>query len=394
MVDELDVREELGLSSETPDYAHAFKFKDVEIEFEIDDSVFPHGIEWSFGQTGAITPRAHFKENPRSKEILGVSVTHSTLHNVAELRRVGWKVGTRFAIVKRAGMVIPKVVEAISPPEAEHLEDYPQPPSECPVCGGKTGFRGEIFECQNPDCDGKQTNRVMRFIRSMEIEEIGETTLEKMAESDLVANPADLYHVTVEQLVELDRLGESVAKKIVRNVQNSKTQPLWRVLDGLMIRGLGSTTSKLVAEVWPTIAAFRTGVNYEQLVALDKVGPTIAQNIMDGVLRNEMQRILLDLEAVGVGMTVVEKVVVEGPLKGMTFCLTGSPELNGEKVKKAVVEKMITDAGGEIASMGKGLTYLVAGPDSIAEGSNKLEKAKKQGTKVVTADEVVAMIGA
>ena len=104
MVNEYNVRENLGVKSGTPEYAFAFKFPDVEIEFEIDDSEFEDGIEWCFGSTGVITPRAHFYETPRSMEILGVSIRHSTLHNIAELKRIGWKKGSRLAIVKRAGL--------------------------------------------------------------------------------------------------------------------------------------------------------------------------------------------------------------------------------------------------------------------------------------------------
>lgn len=392
MVNELDVREKLGIKSNTPEYAFAFKFKDVEIEFEIDDSEYTDGIEWCFGSTGVITPRAHFKENPRSMEILGVSIRHSTLHNIAELKRIGWKSGSKLAIVKRAGLVIPKVVEV--PPCDGQSNEYPQPPAKCPCCGGETGFKGEIFQCLNDDCEGKSFNRILRFINSMEIDDIGETTLLKIVEDGLVKGPQDLYQLTAEQLVNLERLGESSATKIVKNIQASRKQPLWRVLAGLMIRGLGNTTSKACAAKWTTLADFLEKVNYDDLCALEKVGDIVANNILTGLNRDEMRNIVSGLIFEGIGMTIdVKPTQIQGPLTGITFCLTGSPEIDGQKVKKAIVEKMITDAGGVIASMGKGLTYLVAGPDSIAEGSNKLEKAKKHGTKVVTADEVKAMIG-
>ena len=396
MVNEYDVREKLGIKSNTPEYAFAFKFKDVEIEFEIDDSEYPHGIEWCFGSTGVITPRAHFKENPRSMEILGVSIRHSTLHNVAELKRIGWKTGVTHAIVKRAGLVIPKVVEAFTVQVDDQTEVpnlYPEPPKVCPCCGGETGFKGEIFQCLNDDCEGKSFNRILRFISSMEIDDIGETTLLKIVEDGLVKGPQDLYKLTADQLVNLERLGESSAAKIVKNIQASRTQPFWRVLAGLMIRGLGTTTSKACAKKWKTLSEFLEKVNYEDLCAIDKVGDIVANNIIDGVNRDEMRNIIAGLIFEGIGeIKEEEPKQVQGPLTGMTFCLTGSPEIDGQKVKKAIVEKMITDAGGVIASMGKGLTYLVAGPDSIAEGSNKLEKAKKQGTKVITADELKGMI--
>ena len=391
MVNELSVREKLGIKSNTPEYAFAFKFKDVEIEFEIDDSEFEDGVEWCFGSTGVITPRAHLKENPRSMEILGVSIRHSTLHNIAELKRVGWKKGSKLAIVKRAGLVIPKVVEI--PPCDSQSDEYPQPPAKCPCCGGETGFKGEIFQCLNDDCDGKSFNRILRFIGSMEIDDIGETTLLKIVDDGLVKGPQDLYQLTVDQLMNLERLGESSATKIVKNIQNSRKQPTWRVLAGLMIRGLGNTTSKACATKWPTLADFLEKVNYDDLCSLEKVGDVVATNILAGVNRDEMRNIIAGLIFEGVGMTVEAKPAeIQGPLTGKSFCLTGSPELDGQKVKKAIVEKMITDAGGTIASMGKGLTYLVAGPDSIAEGSNKLEKAKKQGTEVITADQLKEMI--
>lgn len=393
MVNEMDVREKLGIKSNTPEYAYAFKFKDVEIEFEIDDSVYEDGIEWCFGTTGVITPRAHLKENPRSMEILGVSIRHSTLHNIAEMKRVGWKKGSKLAIVKRAGLVIPKVVEI--PPCDGQSDEYPQPPAKCPHCGEATGFKGEIYQCLNDDCEGKSFNRILRFIESMEIEEIGATTLLKIVEDGLVKGPADLYKLTVDQLMNLERLGESSATKIVKNIQASRNQPTWRVLAGLMIRGLGRTTSKAIAEKWPTLSEFSIHANPEQLKELDKVGDIVANNICHGKNRGRMQDIINALIDEGIGMTVEAKPVqIQGPLTGKTFCLTGSPELAGQKVKKAVVEKMIVDAGGTIISMGKGLNYLVAGPDSIAEGSSKLEKAKKQGTEVITADKLVELIGA
>ena len=392
MVDEMDVREKLGIKSNTPEYAFAFKFKDVEIEFEIDDSVYEDGVEWCFGSTGVITPRAHLKENPRSMEILGVSIRHSTLHNIAELKRVGWKKGSKLAIVKRAGLVIPKVVEI--PPCDTQTDEYPAPPAKCPCCGEATGFKGEIYQCLNDDCDGKSFNRILRFIGSMEIDDIGETTLLKIVEDGLVRGPQDLYDLTAQQLMTLERLGESSATKIIKNIAGSRRQPTWRVLAGLMIRGLGRTTSKAIAEKWGRLSDFVANVSYEELCKIDKVGDTVATNILDGLKREEMKGIINALINRGIGEVVVEKPAeIQGSLTGMSFCLTGSPELDGQKVKKAIVEKMITDAGGKIESMGKGLTYLVAGPDSIAEGSNKLEKAKKQGTLVITADELVKLIG-
>ena len=392
MVDEMDVREKLGIKSNTPEYAFAFKFKDVEIEFEIDDSVYEDGVEWCFGSTGVITPRAHLKENPRSMEILGVSIRHSTLHNVAELKRVGWKKGSKLAIVKRAGLVIPKVVEI--PPCDGQSEEYPAPPAKCPCCGEATGFKGEIYQCLNDDCEGKSFNRILRFIGSMEIDDVGETTLLKIVEDGLVKGPQDLYKLTVDKLVNLERLGESSATNIVNNIQASRKQPTWRVMAGLMIRGLGNTTSKSCAKKWPTLSEFLEQVNYDDLCSLDKVGDVVATNILQGINRDEMRNIIAGLIFEGIGQTKEEAPVqIRGSLTEMSFCLTGSPEVKGQKVKKAVVEKMITDAGGTIASMGKGLTYLVAGPDSIAEGSNKLEKAKKQGTLVITADELMQLIG-
>ncbi len=390
MVDELDVRDDLGIKSNVPEYAYAFKFKDIEIEFEIDDSEYEDGIEYCFGTTGVITPRAHFKENPRSMEVLGVSVRHSNLHNMAELRRIGWKKGSKLAIVKRAGMVIPKVVEALGAPDDA---EYPTPPTVCPHCAGNLGFKGEIYQCLNDDCDGKSFNRILRFIESMGIEDLGETTLLKIVEDGLVKGPQDLYDLTVEQLMVLERLGESSAKKIVKNIQGSRRQATWRVLAGLMIRGLGNTTSKAIAEKWPRLSDFVANVNYDDLCKLEKIGDTVASNILAGLKREEMQGIINSLINKGIGEIVEEKAApIEGALSGKTFCMTGSPELEGQKVKKAVLEKMIVDAGGTIMDMKKGLNYLIAGPDSIAEGSNKLQKAEKIGASVISGDDVLAML--
>lgn len=391
MVDEMDVREKLGLKSNTPEYAFAFKFKDVEIEFEIDNSVYEDGVEWCFGSTGVITPRAHLKENPRSMEILGVSIRHATLHNIAELKRIGWKKGSKLAIVKRAGLVIPKVVEI--PPCDGQTNEWPAPPAKCPCCGEPTGFKGEIYQCLNDDCDGKSFNRILRFIGAMEIDDVGETTLLKIVEDGLVKGPQDLYSLTVDQLMNLERLGESSATKIVKNIQASRKQPTWRVMAGLMIRGLGNTTSKSCAKKWPTLSEFLEQVNYDDLCSLDKVGDVVATNILQGVNRDEMRNIIAGLIFEGIGQTKEEAPVqIQGSLTGLSFCLTGSPELGGQKVKKAIVEKMIVDAGGILDKVSKTLNYLIAGPESIAEGSNKMKTAEKNGTKVITADQLNDMI--
>jgi DNA ligase (NAD+) len=394
MVNETKVREALGLKSNVPEYAYAFKFKDVEIEFDIDDSIYKDGIEWCFGSTGVITPRAHFKENPVSKDILGVSIRHSTLHNVAELKRIGWKVGVKKAVVKRAGLVIPKVVRTLGADEMSN--DYPAPPSVCPACGGATGFQGEIFKCLNDSCEGKTSNRILRFIESMEIDDIGRVTLEKIEDEGLVKGPDDLYKLDVDQLLNLDRLGMNSATKIINNIEKSKSQPFWRVLAGLMIPGLGRTMSKVCAKKWKSLDNFYHNVNYEELIALDNVGEVVATNIMKHLQFDELKRIIESLIELGLGQEQIEEAPKEGALKGLTFCLTGSPEINGQKAKKKILEQMIIDAGGTIASMGKTLNYLVAGPDSLDDGngnvSNKVEKARSQGTKIITGDEVVKMI--
>lgn len=323
------------------------------------------------GGTGRITPVVEM--DPVT--LVGAVVTRASLYNWKYIRDLGFDVGAEI-LVARANDVIPRVLKVI-----KATGTVAQPPETCDVCGGTVVQEGEFHVCSNHEqCPAQITGRIEQWIASLNILEWGQTILEKLVSSNLVRTVPDLYRLTVEQLASLDRMGVKSAENLVATLHAEKVLPLELLLGSLSIPGLATSSIKMAMD-----AGFDTfdKLSSATLVDLAKIpgfGPVKAATLFKWLASN--QGLLASFAEVGV--TVKER--VQGRFTGSSFCFTGAM-----KNKRPDLEEMVLRLGGEVKnSVTKKLTYLVLADTS----TTKAAAAKKYGTKLLTEDEFLAMVGA
>jgi DNA ligase (NAD+) len=358
-VDAHATQQRLGSTGRAPRWAIAFKFT---ARFGITQV---NAITVQVGRTGKLTPVA--KLTPVF--IGGTTVSRATLHNADFIERLGLRLGD-WVKVERGGDVIPKVVEVIE--DTEHPRgvfrfDFP---TVCPECGSAAvRAEGEVdFRCVNADCPAKLRESLLHFASRgvMNIEGLGEAVVQQLLERGLVRSVADLYSLTAEQLIGLERFAEKSARTLLDEIEASKHAGLARVLGGLGIRFVGERTAKLLAEEFGSMEALRA-VTAEELERVEEVGPRISQAICEFFAQPANAALVETLRSDGVEMTA-EKKHRSTHLAGLTFVLTGTlPTLTREEAKAR-----IEAAGGKTAgSVSKKTSYVVAGE----EAGSKLEKA-------------------
>jgi DNA ligase (NAD+) len=373
-VDSIEQQRRLGFTAKAPRWAIAYKYAARQAVTTVE------GIEVQVGRTGALTPVAHLKP----VEVSGVTVSRATLHNEDEIQRLGLEIGDH-VVIERSGDVIPKVVRVQS------QGSYRQPfrmPAKCPVCGGKiVREEGEAASrCINANCPARLKESILHFASRgvMNIDGVGEALVDQLVERGLVKSVADLYDLTVEKLLTLDRMGKKSAGNIIRNIENSKKNPLPRVLTALGIRFVGERTAVFLAEAFGKMEAIAEATR-DELQLAEEVGPKVAESIYQ-FFRERHNRELVDrLRAAGLASTYEVRRFRGGPLKGLTFVLTGAlPNLSREDAKK-----LIETAGGKVSSaVSKKTNYVVAGD----EAGSKLTKAQELGIPIVSEDQLLDLI--
>ena len=364
-VDRIGLQDELGFTGKAPRWAIAYKFAARGGETQIED------IFVSVGRTGKLTPVAALK--PVS--IGGTTVTRATLHNMDEIGRLGVRIGDWVA-VERGGDVIPKVVKV--------LEDKPRGtrefhmPERCPVCGGHVvRAEGEAdHRCVNANCPAKLRESIRHFASRgvMNIEGMGDALVNQLVDAKKVKSVADIYGLTEEKLVALERMGKKSAQNILREIENSKKLPLERVIYGLGIRMVGERTAQFLAEHFGSMDALMAA-SEEELQAVNEIGPRVSQSIREFFDEPKNVALVDRLRAAGLTFTGHKK--QRGTtLEGKTFVLTGTLERHTRDEAK----KLIEDAGGRVSgSVSKKTDYVVAGQ----EAGSKLDKAKELGVAVI-----------
>jgi DNA ligase (NAD+) len=364
-VDSIALQDELGFTGKAPRWAIAYKFAARAGETQIED------IFVSVGRTGKLTPVAALK--PVS--IGGTTVSRATLHNMDEIERLGVRIGDWVA-VERGGDVIPKIVKV--------LEDRPRGtrefhmPTICPECGGHVvRAEGEAdHRCVNADCPAKLRERILHFASRgvMNIEGMGDALVNQLVDAGLLKSVADIYDLTEERLVALERMGKKSAQNILREIENSKKLPLERVIYGLGIRMVGERTAQFLAEHFGSMDALMKA-SEEELQAVNEIGPRVSQSIRE--FFDEPKNIALVERLRTAGLTFTgEKKQRETTLAGKTFVLTGTLE----RYSRDEAKKLIEDAGGRVSgSVSKKTDYVVAG----TEAGSKLDKAKELGIAVI-----------
>jgi DNA ligase (NAD+) len=355
----------LGWTAKAPRWAIAFKYAARQAETVVEE------ISVQVGRTGTLTPVAHL----RPVEVGGVTVSRATLHNEDEIERLGLQIGDT-VLVERSGDVIPKVVRVQS------LGSPRRPfrmPSRCPVCGGKVvREEGEVASrCINTNCPARLKESILHFASRgvMDIDGLGEALVDQLVDRGLVRSVADLYRLQPEDLVPLERMGRKSAEKLVRHIEQSKQQPLPRVLTALGIRFVGERTAQFLAEAFGSLDAI-AAAEVETLQTAEEVGPRVAQSIYEFFREPRNRELVERLREAGLRFEHRAPRRRGGPLEGLTFVLTGTlPTLTREQARA-----MIEGAGGKVTgSVSKKTDYVVAGE----EAGSKLAKARELGVRVI-----------
>src|SRR3989454_12005898 len=369
-VDSEDQRRRLGAVSRTPRWAIAWKFPAEEEATTVED------IFVSVGRTGALTPVAALKP----VHVGGVTVSRATLHNEDELRRKDVRVGDR-VFLRRAGDVIPEIVRVIV--ESRPAGSRPwEIPKQCPACGTPVvREEGEaITRCPNPTCPAKTVSRLRHFASrlAMDIEGLGVETSTQLTETGLVKTPADLYRLTYEQLVGLDRFADLSARNLLAAIETSKTRPLRHVIYALGIRMVGEATALALASRFGSLQAL-LDASVEDLQSVRDVGPEVARQIHEFLALPAQREMIAQLLQAGGRPAPEQTVAAAGPFAGNTVVLTGTLTQYSREQAKAEVERR----GGRVPGSGGRKKGLVVGGEGPRR---KVEKAQELGVRVVDED--------
>ncbi len=377
--DSIELQRKLGEIGNRPRWAIAYKFPSEGQETILRD------IEWSLGVGGRLTPVARLEP----VTVSGVTVRNATLHNLDYVRDLGVRIGDR-VLVERAGDVIPQVVRVVE----GHGGSEPKPPKACPQCESQVLMEGKYLRCPNPDCGGKVYGDLKRWIDELEIDSLGEKWIRILVDQGLLADPADLYRLRVEDLVELERMGDVLARKVVRNIADTKRPPLDRFVAALNVPEFSVQRAQMLIDAGYDTLEKLLAVTAEEIASVKGFKETLAGRIQEGLAaRRERIR---NLEAVGVKPRPTPRKAATGKLAGKTFCFTGAVKsLNagtGKRWTRREMESLVEAEGGRSASdVSAGLDYLVmADPDSK---SSKAQKARKLGTKILGEEEFFKLMG-
>jgi DNA ligase (NAD+) len=374
-VDRTSLQDELGYTGKAPRWAIAYKYAARSGITQIED------ILVQVGRTGKLTPVAALKPVP----IGGTTVSRATLHNMDEIERLGVKIGD-WVEVERGGDVIPKVTRVVEDKQHPRGHKTFHMPEKCPVCGTHVvRSEGEVdYRCVNANCPAKLRETILHFASRgvMNIEGMGEALVNQLTERGLVKNVADIYKLTKDNLLSLDRMGEKSAQNVLDEIDASKKLPLERVIYGLGIRMVGERTAQFLAEHFGSMDALMDA-SEEELQNVTEVGPRIANSIVEFFREPSNRKLIERLRASGLTFTGKKK--ERGTkLAGKTFVLTGTLTRPRDAVKKT-----LEDAGGRVSgSVSKKTDFLVAGTDA----GSKLDKANQLGVRVISESEMEELL--
>jgi DNA ligase (NAD+) len=376
-VDDVELQRRLGVVGRDPRWAIAWKFPPTTAVTRL------NGIEWNVGRYGDLHPFAVLEP----VHVGGVTVKLATLHNEEDLARKDLRVGDD-VIVLRAGDVIPQVLSPA--PHAVERADrgpVPRPPERCPSCGTPTVKGDGVFtRCPNLLCPGRQWQQLKAFAGILEMDGLGEKQVAQFQEAGLLRTAADFYRLTKEQLVALDRVGETSAENILRSIEASKDRDFGRVLFALGIEGVGWVTGRNLAAQFRTIDALLAATP-EQIAETQGIGPVVARLIHEQLADAKLRALIAELRAAGLHFEMEGPPPGEGPLRDQTFVLTGTlPDLTREEATERIVA-----AGGKVTgSVSKKTSYVVAG----ASPGSKLAKAESLGIPVLDEAGLLALLDA
>lgn len=376
-VNRFDQRERLGATAKSPRWVMAYKFEKYEGKTRVVQ------IRVQVGKTGVVTPVADLEPIL----LAGTVVSHASLHNADEIERKDVRVGD-VVIVEKAGKIIPHIVRVEKHERTQPLAKW-KFPTECPECGTplERDEGGVYIRCPNHECPAQIKERLRYYASrdAMDIEGLGEKLINQLVDKGLVRSYADLYRLKKEQLVQLERMGEKSAAKLLKNIEASKDRGLARLLAALAIRHVGTKVAALLARHFRSIDRLcKAGV--EELSAIPEIGPVIAQSVYDFLHSERGRHVIEELRRCGVKMTEDVAETEEQPLAGKTIVVTGTLK----NYTRQEIEQLIERLGGRAASSVSRQTDFVLVGESPG---SKLEKARALGIPTITEDQFEALIG-
>lgn len=375
-VNDFDDQEILGSTAKDPKWATAFKYAPEEVETIVKD------ITINVGRTGVLTPTGELEP----VFVSGTNVKRVTLHNQDFITEKDIRIGDH-VVIHKAAEIIPEVIRVLTDKRTGTEEPFVIP-NTCPVCESPTVRRdGEAaIRCTNAYCPAIEKEQIIHFASrdAMNIDGLGPSIVENLISYKLIKNVVDLYHLTVDDLIIMERMGKKSAENLVKAIADSKTRGLDRVLYGLGIRLIGSKAASTIASVVGSMDRFLT-ITKEELIAVEEIGPTMADSIVD--YRNNPQHIAIinGLMQAGLTMTVNVADEIGNEMDGEIVVLTGKLESMG----RSEASKILESHGAKVTgSVSKKTTLVVAGEDS----GSKLAKANELGIRVINEEELLALI--
>ena len=374
-VNSLEQRQRFGSTAKFPRWACAYKYPP-----EVKPTVVEN-IVIQVGRTGVLTPKAVVKP----VRLSGTTVTNATLHNQDFIAEKDIRIGDT-VLIRKAGEIIPEILEVDLTKRPEGTAPYTLP-AVCPVCGGPTERDpdGAAIRCVSESCPAQKVRFLSHFASrdAMDIDGLGSAIVEQLTGEGLVETPADLYHLTVEQLEPLDRMGTQSAKNLVASIAKSKENDLWRLLFALGIRQVGAKAAKVLAQRFGTLESIQRA-SLEELTAVPDIGGITAGNIKSWFERPLNQTLIEELVASGLNTKCLTE-ISDQRFAGKTIVVTGTLE---QMTRQEATEKIESMGGKAAGSVSKKTSFVVAGPGA----GSKLKKAQELGIQVLTEEEFLALL--
>ncbi|HMZ99735.1 MAG TPA: NAD-dependent DNA ligase LigA [Ferruginibacter sp.] len=378
-VNDLKLQDKLGMTSHHPRWAVAFKFKARQGTSKL------LSVEYQVGRTGAVTPVAKIEP----VQVGGVTVSSISIHNEDYIREKDLKLGDTI-LIERSGDVIPQIVKSFAELRTG-AEKKIKFPTHCPVCDSELYKPADeaVWRCVNINCPAQIVEGIIHFVSkdAMDIRSFGEANVRRFYELGFLKDIPGVYTLPWDEIRKMDGFGEKSIAKLQQAIEDSKKQPLHRVIYALGIRYVGETTAKTLANAVEHLLQF-TDYSEEQLQQLEDVGVKVAKTVYEFFHNKNNIQLLRELEKRGVQLNNEKKnLATGGNLSGQTFLFTGTLA----KLKRSAAEELVEQNGGSILSgVSAKLNYLVVGEDA----GSKLEKAKKIATiKIITEDDFLKLLG-
>jgi DNA ligase (NAD+) len=380
-VDEYKKQLQLGFTAKSPRWAIAYKFKAEQVSTEL------LNITYQVGRTGAITPVANLKP----VALGGTIVKRASLHNADIIEKLDIRIGD-FVFVEKGGEIIPKIIGV------DLTKRNPNTPktvyiTHCPECNAilqRLESEANHFCPNEANCPPQVKGRIEHFVsrKAMNIDSLGGETIEQLVNAGLIKNIGDLYDLKKEQVLTLERMAEKSAQNLIEGIEASKAVPFERVLYAIGIRHVGETTAKKITKKVKNLDVLIRS-NKEQLLAIDEVGETIAESIVDYFANENNKQIILKLKAAGLQFELSEAQQQLGTdkLNGLTFVISGVFNKHSRDQLKEMIEM---NGGKNSGSISGKTSYLLAGENM---GPEKMKKAQSLGVKIISEDDFVAMLG-